>query len=155
MYRKLACCLFVILFAGVLQAQSPRLSIRAASVEPAEGWQMMQVEHCQTRCVVWVSPTAALTASDIEKGQPEVNSNGDTRIAVVFTDAGATKMRDLTKAQWQKHIALVLDGRLIWAPLIQAYFAGRESALTGNGPNGLTQEEVDLIMSILRRAQPR
>jgi preprotein translocase subunit SecD len=148
-------CLAVFLFLGIVHAQSSRLSIRAASIEPVDGWQTMRVEHCQSRCTLWVSPTAALTEGDIEKALPEINSNGDTRVAVVFTEAAATKMRDLTKAQWQKPIALIVDDKLIWAPIVQAYHLGKESALTGSGPHGLTQEEVDLIMSILRPAQPR
>jgi preprotein translocase subunit SecD len=136
----------VFLFAGMVQAQSP-LSIRPASDIPVDGWQRMQVEHSDR--FVWVSPIAAATSSDIEKAQPEVNSNGDTRIAVVFTDEGAKRMRDLTIAQKNKLIALVVDGRLIWAPLVRAE-TGKESVLTGNGPHGLTQEEVDRIMAILR-----
>jgi preprotein translocase subunit SecD len=99
-------CSIVFLFAGIVQAQA-QLSIRAASAEPVEGWQRMQVEHSDR--FVWVSPTAAVTASDIEKAQPEVNSNGDTRIAVVFTEDGAKRMLDLTTAQRGKLIVMVVD----------------------------------------------
>jgi len=139
-------CLVVLLFAGIVQAQA-QLSIRAASAEPVERWQRMQVEH-STR-VVWVAPTEVVTGSDIERAQPEVNSQGLTRIVVVFTEAGARKIRDLTIAQSKKLIALVVDGRVIWAPMVLAE-AGKESVLTGNGPNGLTQEEVERIMAIVR-----
>ena len=57
----------------------------------------MQVEHSNR--VVWVSPTVAVTASDIEKAQPETTPDGRTRIAVVFTDTGLKKIHDLTTAQ--------------------------------------------------------
>jgi len=97
MYRaSWTCCLVVVLLAGILQAQS-RLSIRAASREPVEGWQRMQVEHSDG--VIWVSPTAALTASDIEQAQPEIRADGYSVIRVVFTDAGVNKLHDLTAAQ--------------------------------------------------------
>jgi hypothetical protein len=102
----------------------------------------MQVEHSDR--VVWVAPTAAVTASDIEKAQPQINSQQQGQvIAVVFTDAGATKMQDLTRAQRNKLIALVVDGRLIWAPLVRGE-AGKESVLTGNGPQGLTPDGTEL-----------
>src|SRR5205809_6252332 len=119
MYRAWA-CLFVILFAGIsLQAQS-RLSLRAASVEPVDGWQAMRVEHCQgERCTVWVSPTTALTENDIENAQPEIRAaDGSRVINVVYTDAAVNKMRDLTAAQVKKHIALVVDGKVLWAPQV-------------------------------------
>jgi preprotein translocase subunit SecD len=140
-------CLAAILFASAMQAQA-QFSIRAASAEPIEGWQRMQVEHSNR--VVWVAPTAAVIASDIEKAQPEITPDGNTRIAVVFTDAGARKIRDLTTAQRKKLIALVVGDKLIWAPIVQQPLDGREGVLTGNGPNGLTQEEVERIMASLR-----
>ncbi len=139
-------CLVVIMFAGIVQAQT-QFSIRAASAEPIEGWQRMQVEHSDR--VVWVAPTAAVTASDIEKAQPETTPDGNTRIAVVFTDPGARKIRDLSITQRKKLVALVVDGRVIWAPIVQAEIT-KESVLTGNGPNGLTQDEVERIMASLR-----
>src|SRR5436853_4677631 len=104
-------CFAVILSATAIQAQA-RFSIRAASVEPVDGWQQMKVEHCQSRCFVWVSPIAAIVASDIETAQPEVRSNGDNVIAVVFTAAGARKLRDFTRANINKYIAIVVDDSL-------------------------------------------
>ena len=57
--------------------------------------------------------------------------------------------RDLSIAQRDKLVALVVDNRVVWAPTVTAEIA-KESVLTGNGPTGLTQEEVERIMSILR-----
>src|SRR5262245_55810233 len=49
----LLCCSVLVLFTSVLHAQSARLSLRAASVQPVEGWHTMRVEHCQgERCIV-------------------------------------------------------------------------------------------------------
>jgi|SRR5579862_4521567 len=124
-------CFVPMLFATAMQAQ-PQFSIRAASIEPVDGWQRMQVEHCQLRCFVWVSPTATIVAGDIEKAQPEVRSNGDRVVAVVFTDAGAQKLRDFTRANMNKFIAMIVNDRLIWAPLVRGEFS-KETILTGNG----------------------
>ena len=95
---------------------------------------------------------AALTASDIEKAEPEIRSDGYSVIRVGFTDAGVNKLHDLTAAQLRKLIALVVDDKVIWAPTV-TYIAeapAKNNVLTGNGPRGLTQEEVGLIMAILR-----
>ena len=142
------CLVVILLFGGIVHAQS-RLSIRAASATPVDGWQKMQVEHSDR--FVWVAPTAAITESDIEKAQPDVRADGDTVIRVVFTDAGVNKLHDLTAAQLKKLIALVVDDKLIWAPTVQyiAEAPAKNNVLTGNGPNGLTQEEVERIMAIL------
>ena len=98
------------------------------------------------------SPTAALTASDIEQAQPEIRADGYSVIRVVFTDAGVNKLHDLTAAQLRKLIALVVDDKVIWAPMV-TYIAGaaaKNNVLTGNTSHGLTPEEVDRIMAILR-----
>ena len=154
MRRRLAwmTCLTVILAATQAHAQ---FSIRAASIEPVEGWEKMQVERCQgSRCTVWVSPIAAVTASDIERAQPDhTSAEGQTRVAVVFTDAGAKHMADLTTAQLHKQIAMILDGKVIWAPLVMAEFhanIGKEGMLAGSGPQGLTPEEVQRIIALVK-----
>ncbi len=144
-------CLVILVLASVTQAQA-QFSIRAASAQPVEGWQQMQVEHSNR--VVWVSPVAAVTASDIEKAQPDHTSpEGQTRIAVVFTDAGAKHMADLTTAQLHKQIAMILDDKVIWAPVVMAEFhadVGKEGMLAGSGPQGLTQQEVERIMALVK-----
>ena len=111
----------------------------------------MQVEHCRSRCVLWISPTQALVASDIEKAQPEVRADGYQIIRVVFTDTGVKKLHDLTAAQFKKLIAMVVDGKVIWAPVVQyvAEAAAKNNVLTGNTPQGLTPDEVERIMAIL------
>ena len=141
-------CLVLVLSASAMQAQA-QLSIRAASAEPVQGWQRMQVEHSNR--AVWVSPTAALIASDIEQAQPEVRADGYQIIRVVFTDTGVKKLHDLTAAQFKKLIAMVVDGKVIWAPVVQyvAEAAAKNNVLTGNTPQGLTPDEVERIMAIL------
>jgi preprotein translocase subunit SecD len=140
-------CTILLLSASVLQAQS-QLSIQAASATPVEGWERMQVEH--TSRFVWVSPTAALTANDIEQAEPVVPPDDGYRVIVItFTDEGAKKAHDLSIAQRDKLIALVVDNKVVWAPTVKSEIA-KESVLTGSTPTGLSPEEVKQIMSILR-----
>ena len=146
--------LSILMSASAMQGQA-QFSIRAASAEAVEGWQRMQVERCQgSRCAIWVSPTPAVVASDIETAQPDHTSpEGQTRVAVVFTDAGAKKMADLTTAQLHKYIAMILDGKVIWAPLVMAEFhadAGKQGKLAGSGPQGLTEDEVQRIIALVK-----
>src|ERR1051325_10978828 len=92
--------LLIVMSATATQAQA-QFSIRAASAQPVEGWQRMQVGDSDQ--VIWVSPTAAIVASDIQSARPEINpDDGATHVAIVFTDAGAKKFSDLTAAQVNK-----------------------------------------------------
>ena len=70
---------------------------------------------------------------------------------VAFTNAGAKKMRDLTTAQMNKLIAMVLDGKVISAP-------GIRSVITSDGmitwsPRGLKTEEVRRILTSVSQRQ--
>src|SRR5262245_58535796 len=108
MYRWMTAVIVAILLAGM--AQTPQLSIRAASAEPVEGWNRMELDGR----AVWVSSTVSLTSADIAKAEPITMPDGKKAIGIELSDAGADKMRRLTAAQMNKLIAMVLDDRLIW-----------------------------------------
>jgi preprotein translocase subunit SecD len=95
--------------------------------------------------VIWVAPTPSLTSSDIESALPGTDQAGRRSVAIRFTDAGSEKMRKLSAAQINKPIAMVLDGKLIWAPVVRSEIA-RDASITG-GANGLTQEDVQRILA--------
>src|SRR5438128_1463541 len=115
MHRFFALIVGLALFGGVLHAQSG-ISIKAASEDPVPGWQKMHIEGRS----VWVSPTPALTSADIQGAEPATDRNRGNFVKVVFTDAGAKKMRDLTTTQMNKPIAIVLDGKLLAAPKVRS-----------------------------------
>ena len=115
----------------LLQARA-QFSIRAASDQPVAGWMRMQYNN-QT---VWVSPTASLTSADIQRAEPSKTSDGATAVGVVFSDAGAKKMTDLSHAQLNKLIAMVLDDKVIFAPKVRAEI-GTQALITGKTPSGL------------------
>ena len=114
MYRilKLGGYAALMLIGGVLQAQA-QLTMNAAAEEPVQGWQKMEIEGR----AVWVNPKPALTSADIQGAEPatDPNYNGNF-VKVFFSEVGAKKMRELTTAQMNKLIAMVLDGKLISAP---------------------------------------
>jgi preprotein translocase subunit SecD len=138
-------CLTVILFAGSLPAQN-QLRIHAASAEPVSGWNRMEFGQR----AVWVNPTASLTSADIASADPSTDADRGTFIEVVFTDEGTKKMRALSNAQRNKLIAMVVNGQVIFAPTVRAEI-GRESIITGSGPNGLTTTEVQDILAAINR----
>src|SRR5213594_2886345 len=111
MYRTLTVIAGLALFGAVLQGQA-RFTMNAASDDAVPGWQKMEIEGRS----VWVNPAPALTSADIQGAEPASDRNYGNFVKVVFTDAGARKMRELTTAQMNKLIAMVLGGKVISAP---------------------------------------
>jgi preprotein translocase subunit SecD len=143
-------CAAITIFTGVLQAQG-QFTIHAASAEPVAGWQKMDAEDKS----VWVNPTPALTSADLERAIPERGPEGRNTVTTVFTEAGAKKMREFTATQIDKLIAMVLDGKVIFAPRVRGVLPGpeRTAVITGNGPTGLTIEQVQKILVSINRSQ--
>jgi preprotein translocase subunit SecD len=132
--------------AGRVQAQSP-LQIRAAATSPVSGWE--QVTSQDHKQVLWVAPTSPLTLTDIDRADASTTSGGDPAVTVVFTADGATKMAALSAAQLGKPIAILLDGKLIWAPVVRGEL-GKDILLSG-GPGGLTGGEIQRLLAAFRR----
>ncbi len=125
--------LIAVLLAGVflpvLFGQAA-LEIRAASSTAMTGWQRMSAPDGRA---VWVSPTSALTSTDIARSEPRKQADGSPTVGVVFTDEGARKMAALSAAQANKPIALLLDGKLVWAPIVRGTIE-KEAVLSGVTP---------------------
>jgi preprotein translocase subunit SecD len=127
-------------FLFLLQAQA-QFTIHAASDQPVAGWTRMEYNN-QT---VWVSPTASLTSADIQRAEASTASDGARAVGVVFNDAGAKKMSDLSHAQLNKLIAMVLDGKVIFAPKVRAEI-GTQALITGKTPSGLPADVAQRIV---------
>lgn len=131
----------VAILAGVINGQGP-LEIRAAASTAVTGWQQMVSPSGNP---VWVSPTNHLTSADIERAEARKLQNGDSAVAVVLTADGATKMAALAATRTNQPIAMLLDGKLIWAPVVRGSI-GKEALLTG-GPGGLTPAEIQRLLA--------
>jgi preprotein translocase subunit SecD len=59
-------------------------------------------------------------------------------------------MRDLSLAQMDKLVAMLLDGKVIFAPLIRSEIS-KEAQITGNDPSGLSASVVDRIVASVNR----
>jgi preprotein translocase subunit SecD len=120
------------LFLPVLYGQA-LLEIRAASATAIAGWQRMSAPDGG---VVWVSPASTLTSTDIARSESRKQADGSATVGVVFTEAGARKMAALSAAQANKPIALLLDGKLVWAPVVRGTIE-KEAVLSGVTPDVL------------------
>jgi len=133
--------MIVTLLAGVLNGQSI-VEIRAAASTAVSGWQQMASPNGE---MLWVSPATSLTSADIERAEAANTPDAGPGINIVLTDAGAQKMAALSEAQINKPIALILDGHVIWAPVIRGKI-NKLGRLTG-GDGGLTQQQIDRLLA--------
>jgi len=131
----------VAILAGVINGQGP-LEIRAAASSAVTGWQQMVSPSGDQ---VWVSPTNSLTSADVERAEARTLPDGGPSVAFVFTPAGAKKMAALSAGQTNKPLALLLDGKLIWAPVVRATI-DKEAVLTG-GPGGLSPQQIQRLLA--------
>lgn len=134
------------LLTSAIRGQSA-LAIRAAAASPVSGWQQMASPDRDR--IVWVAPTDDLTSVDIERAEPVTGSDGSPALTIVFTGDGAKKMAVLSATRLGQPIAFLLDGKLIWAPVVRARIE-REAVLSG-GPGGLPPDEVQRLLAILKQ----
>ena len=134
----------VTLLAGILNGQSP-VEIRAASSSAVSGWKQMSSPRGDP---LWIAPTIQLTSADIARAEARSDPPGPS-VALLLTDEGAKKMSALSAAQANKPIALLLDGQVIWAPIVRGAI-GKEVRLTG-GQGGLTKAQIDRLLASFKR----
>src|SRR5262245_30552562 len=105
----------VTLLAGILNGQAP-VQIRAAASSAVAGWQQMSTPGGDP---LWVAPDSRLVSADIARAEART-VNGEPAVAIILTDEGAKKMEALSKEQLNQQVALLLDGKVIWAPIVRS-----------------------------------
>jgi preprotein translocase subunit SecD len=107
-------------------APATALEVRLAETMPAAGLVEAQVSGSPDK--VYLHPEAVVTSSDVVAarvvpGITAVNFN----VAVTFNSAGAERMARATAAHLNKPVAILINGRVIAAPVVRAQI--RESAV--------------------------
>ena len=146
MYKVGTLTICVLLLLSVAQARQARgqFSIHAASDQAVPGWNRTQFQDK----TIWVNPMISLSPSEILRALQTAEPNGRLSVDITFTDAGAQKMRNLSAAQKDKLIAMVLDGMVIFAPRVRGEM-GKEAQITGDQPTGLSAAIVDRLLGAI------
>ncbi|HAR62955.1 MAG: protein translocase subunit SecD [Candidatus Margulisiibacteriota bacterium] len=92
-----------------------------------------------------------LTGADLKTSRPETDSYGRPVVGIEFTQKGAKKFRDVTAKNIGKPIAIVLDNRIISAPVVNEAIPAGKAVITGS----FTPQEVgDLVIKLKAGALP-
>ncbi|MBY6116425.1 protein translocase subunit SecD [Mameliella alba] len=87
-----------------------------------------------------------VTGEQLTNAQPSFDQNGRPAVNFNFNPSGARKFGDYTANNIGSPFAIVLDGEVISAPVIQAHIAGGSGIITGN----FTVEESTRLAVLLR-----
>ncbi|MBZ4022900.1 protein translocase subunit SecD [Rhodobacter sp. TJ_12] len=87
-----------------------------------------------------------VTGDELTDARPDTDQNGYPAVAFRFNPTGARAFGDYTASHIGEPFAIVLDGKVISAPTIQAHIAGGSGIITGN----FSVEEATNLALLLR-----
>ena len=114
-------------------------SSSAAENQPGEG--LTETTIAGTAQKVYLHESADATNQDIAEARAALDDQQHPVVEITFTDAGAKKMAKLTEEHLNKPLAILVDGKVVSAPMIISGL-GNKARITGN----FTQEEVNRIV---------
>jgi preprotein translocase subunit SecD len=134
----------------------PVFQLRLADDVPSDNSERMTYvthydQHIVTH-VFFVQKTVLLDETALKSAKPGKDARGGEIIDVTFTDAGTKKFAEVTRQNIHKHLAIIIDGQLCQAPIIQTEISGGKAQISGNFSN---QEAKDLAKKISEAAKKK
>ena len=128
--------------AGVAQGPQAQLEIRLADAMPSAGLTAATVDG--TGQAIYVQTSALVTASDVTQARVLEGGGGRFSVDVTLSDEASQRMSRATAAHIGKPVAIMLDGRVVAAPLVRSPI-GRNALLSGN----FTRAQAEAIVNRL------
>ena len=118
----------------------PRVKVefRRAEKEPAEG--LTEATVVGTNDKVYLHKSADATSEDIADARPTEDTRKEPAVEVTLTKEGAKKMAKLSEEHKDKPLAIVVDGKVISAPVVRSTFSDKV-IISGK----FTKEEVEKL----------
>lgn len=92
------------------------------------------------------SGATRLTGKDLKTAKEQIENGNQNVVAIEFTNEGADKFADLTAANVGHKIAILLDGEVLTAPVVNEPITGGKAVITGSR----TLEEAKNLAILLR-----
>jgi hypothetical protein len=117
-----------------------QFEVRLVEKDPAPGLKAANIEGGGT---VYLHGEVVVTNSDIAQAKAIPRPGGsDFMVSITFTPAGARKMRETTERNIGKQMAILIDGVVVTAPVVNSVFS--ESAVV---EGHLTKQEAERIVA--------
>ena len=114
------------------QKQQATLEFRLAANAPTDNWTKHAVPDADE--AVFVAPKPVLTGRDIEKVSFFKDETGRPAVGFTLTDKGSAKMWKATSQNIGKRLAILLDGKVVSAPIITSGIK-KEAVISGKFDN--------------------
>jgi preprotein translocase subunit SecD len=122
-------------------------------------------DDAQRMTLVWQDPSSGQTKLEplylkkevlldqtaLQSAQAVKNPMGKPQIELTLTDAGRKRFADVTRQNIGKRLAIVIDGRVCSAPVIQAEISGGKAEITGNFSEHEAQALAGKINGVIAR----
>lgn len=106
-----------------------QLGIHPARTASADGLQAMTDRHSGVR--LWVAPQPALTEADVQTAELAVTPDGQPAVVLTLTDDGRAVLAELTRTYLGRPLAILVDGEVRLAPIVDEPVSDGRVALTG------------------------
>lgn len=122
-------------------AEKPAVSVefRRAESKPAEGLTEAIVEG--TKDKVYLHKEAGLTNKDVAAAQATTDAGDKPAVEITLTEEGQKKLAKLTADHDGKPLAILVDGKVIAAPIVRGQITGSKAFVSGK----FTREEAERI----------
>lgn len=125
---------------------------RAASAEQTPGAGQEVLPDANEQGIYYILNTLPVVSGDeLTDARPETDQNGMPAVGFRFNTSGARAFGDYTASHIGEPFAIVLDGKVISAPVIQTHIAGGSGIITGSFT---VQEATDLALLLRAGALP-
>jgi preprotein translocase subunit SecD len=124
--------------------EKPKVTVefRRAETKPTEGYSEAKIEGTTEK--VYLPKKADATNVDIAEAKVGVDGDSNPAIDIAFTKEGAKKMEALSEKHKDKPLAIMIDGKVVSAPVVRAKFSSR-AQITGK----FTKEEVEKLVKAI------
>ena len=115
-----------------------KLEFRTGSLEPRPGF--VEMVSPANGKPVYISKVSILGNLDVA-GAKVIQGQGGPQVEIEFTGTGSSKFAEITGNNIDQLLAILVDGKLISAPVIRDKIEGGKAVLSGQ----FTQEEAERI----------
>jgi beta-lactamase regulating signal transducer with metallopeptidase domain len=88
---------------------------------------------------LWLEPGVPITGAMFASAQAGRDAAGSPTVDFSLTPEGARRLADLTRENVGKRLAILVDGKVVWAPVIRDEIAGGKGQISGRFTPGQTE----------------
>lgn len=124
------------------ETAKPKIEFKRAETKNADGLTEAVVPGSREK--IYLHRKADATSEDIAEARVGVDASFNPAIDILFTKEGARKMEALTEKHRDKPLAILIDGKVVSAPVIRDTVSAR-AQITGR----FTKDEVEKLVKAI------